>query len=290
MAIILIITFIIIIAVVIISSYMEKNKKKKAEFERQERQRIKEEKEKKQREEEKKQWEESKRRNEEFHSRKRVEFENVVNALPEFKIILSGEKHNRNSSLYIECKNITKATPLNKIKNFIAVDTATTGLKTAGNDIIQLSAIKFKDFVAVEKFNTYIKPRKSIPPEATAINGITNDMVADAPLFYQVINSFNEFIGDFPLVAHNAPFHMKHLYVDGLDSIENKVIYDTLELSKRIYKDAYSYSLEAICNHNSIFVYNLQNAIYGSYACGILFLNLIADRKEMNVSELQQDI
>lgn len=226
------------------------------------------------------------KRHMEFLNKKRNEFKESVDAIPEFEITLSGEKHNRNTTIYIEPKNVTKSTSLNKIKDFIAVDVETTGLKVSGNDIIQLSAVKYNNFVAVEKFNTFLKPRKAIPKEATEINGITDDMVKDAPFFYQIINSFNEFIADYPLVAHNAPFDMKHLYVNGLDSIEGKTVYDTLELSRRLLKGEDSYKLADICETINIYIYDAHNSIYDSYAAGELFKFLVAERREISVEEL----
>lgn len=218
----------------------------------------------------------------------KAEFKKQADDLPLFEIVLSDEKHNRNNSIYFEdsCKNMTKSTPLNKIKDFIAVDVETTGLKTGGNDVIQLSAVKFNNFRPVQVFNTYIKPRKSIPEDATEINGITDEMVENAPKFYQIIDSFNQFIENLPLVAHNAPFDMKHLYVNGLDSVEDKIIYDTLSLSRRIMKDEDSYCLEDICQSANIYMTNAHNALYDSYATGLLFVYLVAERREISVDEL----
>lgn len=224
-----------------------------------------------------------------FLERKHSEFKSAVDAIPLFEISFSEEKHSRNQEIYIvdkEYKNITKATPINKIKDFVAVDVETTGLKTGGNDIIQLSAIKYKDFKAVEAFNTYIKPRKAIPAEATEVNGISDEMVENAPKFYQIIDSFNAFIEDLPLVAHNAPFDIKHLYVNGLDSVENKIVYDTLALSRHVYKEHYSYKLADICELNNIYICNAHNSIYDSYATGELFKSIIEDKKEVDLDDL----
>lgn len=235
------------------------------------------------------QYRENEKRRQEFLAKKQAEFKNAVDSIPLFEINLSEEKHNRNQELYIidkEYKNITKATPINKIKDFVAVDVETTGLKTGGNDIIQLSAVKYKDFKAVEAFNTFIKPRKAIPKEASDINGITDDMVENAPKFYQIIDSFNAFIEELPLVAHNAPFDIKHLYVNGLDSVEGKTVYDTLALSRRTYKDEYSYKLADICESNNIYICNAHNSLYDSYAAGELFKTIVEDRKEIDLDNL----
>lgn len=231
-------------------------------------------------------YEESKRKREEFLENKRNQFKSEVDALPLFEITLSGEKHNRNNVIYAETKNITKSTSINKIKDFVALSVETTGIKVSGNDIIRVSAVKYNNFKAVQIFDTYTKPRKSIPADATAVNGITDEMVANAPYFYQIINSFNEFIENLPLVAHNASnFQIKHLYVNGLDSVENKTIYCTLELSKRIMKDEYSYKLKDICESANIYMIDI-NSIYKSFAVGELFKYLIAERRDIIVSQL----
>lgn len=217
---------------------------------------------------------------------KKILFDNILNSLKRYDIVLSDEKHNRNEPFYPECKNVTSATPIGKIKDFVSVDTETTGLKATGNDIVQLSAVKFKNFEPVEIFSTYIKPRKSIPEEATNVNGITDEMVENSPRFYQIIKSFDEFIGDLPLVAHNAPFDMKHLFANGLDSIENKTVYDTLDLSKRIIKDADSYKLQNICGVANIYFDNAHNSDADSLAAGLLFVYLCAERHELTTEEL----
>ena len=241
------------------------------------------------RKKERAEYETIRKERENFLSKKRSEFKNGVDSIPTFEITLGNQKHNRNKQIGVddkEYKNVTKTTSLKKLKDFVAFDTETTGLKTGGNDVIQLSAIKYRDFFAVEKFNTYIKPRRPIPARITEINGITDEMVEDAPLFYQIIDSFNEFIEDLPLVAHNAPFDVKRLYVNGMDSIEEKTVYDTLSLSRRILKGEDSYKLSNICETAQIFMTDAHNAIYDSFAAGELFIYLIATRREITVDDL----
>ncbi|MDE5583115.1 MAG: hypothetical protein K2J08_05380 [Ruminococcus sp.] len=288
--------FIIISSVLIIAKVIsDKKSQQKAEIERlaREEQKRKLEEERKrilelERQQREQMYEEARRNRKMKVEGWKAEFKKQADDLPLFEIVLSDEKHNRNNSIFFEdkCKNMTKSTPLNKIKDFIAVDVETTGLKTGGNDIIQLSAVKFNNFRPVQAFNTYIKPRKPIPEDATKINGITDEMVENAPKFYQIIDSFNQFIENLPLVAHNAPFDMKHLYVNGLDSVEDKIIYDTLSLSRRIMKDEDSYHLEDICESADIYMTNAHNSLYDSYATGLLFVYLVAERREISVDEL----
>lgn len=295
---ILILFIIVVISFIVIGiiSYIlqEKHKKEKARFEqyKREQQRKREEIE---RREQKNREAARRRRIEREKIEREDEFHQMLTSLKRYEIELTDEKHSRNQPIAIQGKNVTNATPLSKLKDFIAVDTETTGLKAVGNDIIQLSAIKFENFEPTEIFSTYIKPRIPIPEDASKINGITDEMVEDAPLFHQVIKSFNNFIGDLPLVAHNAPFDIKHLYANGLKSLANanetnsnkinKIVYDTLSLSKSII-DAESYKLQNICNTCGIFFDNAHNAESDCLATGLLFVKLVAERKGITIEEL----
>ena len=111
-------------------------------------------------------------------------------------------------------------------------------------------------------------------------------MVEDAPRFSQIVDCFNAFIEDLPLVAHNAPFDIKHLYVNGMNSVENKVVYDTLALSRLTYKGEDSYKLADICELNNIYLCNAHDSLYDSYAAGELFKSIIADKKGIDIDNL----
>lgn len=214
----------------------------------------------------------------------------ILQGLTQYEIKLCDEKVLRQNEIYNpieDTKNITKATKLNKLQDFIAIDTETTGLKCGGNDIIEICAIKFLKFKPVEKFHTYLKPRKSIPASATEINGITDDMVCDAPKFSQIKSSLQDFIGDLPLVAHNAPFDIKFLHVSGLN-LENHTdkVYDTLKLSKLKLRDYdgskfESYKLCDLCDELNISCNTFHNADSDTLACGLLFIEILKAIREV---------
>lgn len=83
----------------------------------------------------------------------------------------------------------------------IFYDTETTGIKAEKDRIIEIAAY---DPVENRRFESFVNPGCSIPPDATAIHHITNDMVASAPSFAQVAVEFVKFCeGDVVLIAHN---------------------------------------------------------------------------------------
>ena len=178
------------------------------------------------------------------------------------------------------CRNLTKATSLKSIRTFIAFDTETTGLGVSWNDIIELSAIKFVDFRPQAVFTTFLKPRKPIPPDATAINHITDAMVANAPCFYEILPSFEAFVGDSPMVAHNAPFDVRHLYASGMESIANKVVFDTCSISRKMDMGIPNHKLETACRARNIRNDDAHRAASDAMACGMLFVQYVLEKKE----------
>lgn len=86
-------------------------------------------------------------------------------------------------------------------KRAIYYDTETTGIKAQNERIIEIAAY---DPEQNRTFESFINPGRPIPPEATAIHHITDEMVADAPDFATVGQQFTEFCeGDTVLIAHN---------------------------------------------------------------------------------------
>ncbi|WP_289197645.1 3'-5' exonuclease [uncultured Dubosiella sp.] len=155
--------------------------------------------------------------------------------IPIYNIELSQEKRNRKQGFpeYTH-SGITRT---GHFDHFVVVDTETTGLAPHRDRIVELSAIKYRDCEPVERFQTLINPKKEIPEEATAVNHITNEMVAGAPTIAQVLPAFEKFINGQIIVGHNLQFDLKMLYYSGSNIMEAKHKYiDTLQQSRRILK------------------------------------------------------
>ena len=107
-----------------------------------------------------------------------------------------------------------KGKNLNKyVSDYVVFDLETTGMSPDKDEIVEISAIKVKDGEIVDEFSSLVNPGMPIPAGASSVNGITDDMVADAPGFEEVFELFLEFIGEEVLVGHNiAGFDMHFLY------------------------------------------------------------------------------
>lgn len=138
---------------------------------------------------------------------------------------------------------------------FIAFDLETTGTVPGVDAICEIGAIRFIDGQVDSMYCTLIDPRKPIPPGASAVNGITDDMVAGKPLIESVLPSFAEFCGDDVLVAHNAPFDAQFLISD-IKKFETPapkgVILDSLPIARKVLPGLPNYKLGTLIQHLKI--------------------------------------
>lgn len=90
----------------------------------------------------------------------------------------------------------------------VAFDTETSGAFPLESEVIELGAVKWQNGQIVGKFQTLLKPSRLLTPDNIRIHGITNEMVANAPLMQQEIVKFCEFVDQSVLLAHHAPFDL----------------------------------------------------------------------------------
>lgn len=172
---------------------------------------------------------------------------------------------------------------------FVAFDLETTGTQPRSDKIIEFGAARFRNNQVVDTFESFVQPGCPIPPDATAVNGISNEMVAKAPDIKEVLPSFTEFCGKTMLVAHNASFDTKFLvhtvqttYISG----PTGVILDTHRLAKQLLPDQFSYSLERLLSHFGIEGEGFHRAKDDSIFCGQLFFELLKLLAEKNGGKL----
>lgn len=134
----------------------------------------------------------------------------------------------------------------------IVLDTETTGLDPirGGHRIAEIGCLELINHVPTGKtFHVYIDPEREFDPEAAQVVGLTWDMLKGKPLFKDIARDFLAFIGQDPLVIHNATFDLKFLnfeltYAD-LPRLTNPVI-DTLPMARKKFPGSPA-SLNALC-------------------------------------------
>lgn len=134
----------------------------------------------------------------------------------------------------------------------VVLDTETTGLDPAdGHRVIEIGCIEMANRIPTgATLHFYVRPERDIPEEAARIHGITAESLADKPVFAAVADELLEFLGDSPLVAHNAAFDLGFLNAEleraGRPPIPAARAVDTVAIARRKFPGAPA-SLDALC-------------------------------------------
>ena len=134
----------------------------------------------------------------------------------------------------------------------IVFDTETTGFEPSdGHRIVEIGCVELIDhFPTGKTFQAYLNPERDVPIESQRVHGLSNEFLADKPFFAAVVEEFLAFIGEAPLVIHNAGFDIKFINAE-LARLERAPIslartIDTIEIAKRKVPGA-RYSLDELC-------------------------------------------
>ena len=139
---------------------------------------------------------------------------------------------------------------------FVVFDTETTGFNAANGDVmIEIGAVKIKDGVITDRFDELINPGRHIPDRITELTEITDEMVEGKLNEEEATKKFIDWIGNAPMVAHNAKFDVSFIEMAfkkyNLGKFENTVI-DTLELSRALDQGFARHSLSAIVKRYNV--------------------------------------
>jgi DNA polymerase III epsilon subunit family exonuclease len=131
------------------------------------------------------------------------------------------------------------ATPLSQV-TFVVIDVETTGGSPATASLTEVAAARYRGGELLGTYQTFVDPDERIPPFITALTGISDAMVADAPRVGEMLPSLLEFIGGAVLVGHNLAFDLSFLdyalVSTGRDRLANATV-DTLALARRLVRD-----------------------------------------------------
>ncbi len=140
----------------------------------------------------------------------------------------------------------------------IVLDTETTGLDAKGGDrLIELGCVEIVNRIPTGlEFHRFLCPEdRPVHPDAERIHGLSNDFLKDKPKFREVVGEFLDFIGDAPLVIHNASFDVGFLNAElgrlKLAEIGPERLVDTLAIARRKFPGAPA-SLDALCKRFGI--------------------------------------
>ena len=159
----------------------------------------------------------------------------------------------------------------------IVLDTETTGLDYTKEKMVEFAGVRLENGKVKDEFQTLINPKQHIRKSSIAIHGITQDMVEDAPTENDVMPKIIEFIGDYPIVAHNAIFDYTFLNEASLrvtgKALENPRI-DTQQMFKEVYPELESHGLEALTNKFNVELNNHHRAMADAMGLALAYPKL----------------
>jgi len=139
----------------------------------------------------------------------------------------------------------------------VVLDTETTGLDPlTGDRVIEIAAIELVNLLPTGRhFHALLDPERDVPPESTRVHGFTRTDLEGKPKFRDVAEEMLAFLGDSPIVAHNAPFDFGYLDAEllraGHPALDRARMVDSLVLAKTRFPGAPN-SLDALCRRFDI--------------------------------------
>ncbi|MBX3445590.1 MAG: DNA polymerase III subunit epsilon [Parvibaculaceae bacterium] len=139
----------------------------------------------------------------------------------------------------------------------IVLDTETTGLSPQdGHRLVEIGCLELFNHVATGKFfHAYIDPERDMPDGAFQVHGLSTEFLRGKPKFAEVADEFLAFIGNDPLVIHNAGFDMNfinwELKASGRPALPMARAIDTLDIARKKFPGAQN-SLDALCRRFNV--------------------------------------
>lgn len=176
---------------------------------------------------------------------------------------------------------------------YVVLDLETTGLHASeGDSIIEIGAVKMKNGKIIDTYDKLIDPLKPLSEEIISITGITNEMVSGKPNEEETVKDFIKWVGNLPVVAHNAKFdmsfiNMAYLKYD-LGRFNNTVI-DTLGLSRYLESNERYHNLATL-----VIRYNIpwdedkhHRANYDAEGTALIFYKMLEKLKLNNINTME---
>lgn len=139
----------------------------------------------------------------------------------------------------------------------IVFDTETTGLSFSGGDrMVEIGCVEMVNRVETGRtFHAYYHPERDMPVEAFNVHGLSETFLSDKPRFGEAVHDLVDFIGDAPMIAHNAGFDFSFLNGElqrcGRPIVHMGRMIDTLQIARSRHPGA-KHSLDALCSRFGI--------------------------------------
>jgi DNA polymerase III epsilon subunit family exonuclease len=157
----------------------------------------------------------------------------------------------------------------------VCLDLEATGLSSAVDHVIEIGAVKFRGAEVIDRYHTLVNPGLRLPPMIRRLTGISDAELAAAPRLRQVLPRLREFIGDADLLAHGAGYDVAFLEEALGATVDNRRVFDSIEVARVVCPAAPSYSLGGLCDLVGLKHPRPHHALEDAEATFRLFLALL---------------
>lgn len=182
----------------------------------------------------------------EFHQKTKQEEESISSNTLLSSLVVPGTPQSI-ETLYASLAQEAKTCSFGLLEeDLVVLDTETTGLSFKDDELIEIAAARISGREISDAFKTFVKPRKKIPEEITALTSIRNEDVADAPTAEEAVSALAEFCAGSPVIAHNATFDKTFIESTPGGAAVSSTWIDSLALSRIALPRLKSHSLSVL--------------------------------------------
>jgi len=175
------------------------------------------------------------------------------------------------------------------LREFVAIDVETTGLRPVNQRVIEIGAVRFRDGLEVGRFATLVNPHKRIPKAIIALTGIRDADLADQPEFDAIADELVAFVGASVIAGHNVGFDLGFLDAElrrtGRQPFANERI-DTVGLAMKLLPGVRKPSLDRVAKALGIPSRDLHRADVDAELCGKVAILLVDHARNAGVSDI----
>ncbi len=171
---------------------------------------------------------------------------------------------------------------------FVVLDTETTGLRPGPDRVIEIAGIRLRSGEVLDSFQSLVNPQRRLPPFIVQFTGITQQMIASAPIAENILPDFLRFIEGAILVGHNIGFDIGFLsheaqllgYAFPIDGL------DTIPLARRFLPGLRRFKLDVVAEHLKIPAMQRHRAMGDARVTAAIFIKLLDLAREQGIHTL----
>ena len=169
---------------------------------------------------------------------------------------------------------------------YVAFDLETTGLDARSDKIIEIGAVRMKGGEVLDQFHTFAHPGHPLGAKTVSLTNITDEMLKGAPRPEVAVDQFLDWVGETPLVAHNAEFDTGFIreYCRRSGRVFDPLYLDTLLLAQYLCPELNNHKLDTVANHLELPPFHHHRANDDAEVCGAIMFQLIPKLHQIGAS------